>query len=169
VNLEIVIQGRSRSLRLEHDPEQGTFICELDGKTLKGSARLIESGILSLIIGGDSYLCVLDQTSEEASVLVNGKRYGFLLDDPRSLKKKHAGGSSHSGPMSIKASMPGRVIRVLVESGDQVSAKQGILVIEAMKMQNEIKAPRGGKILELRAVPGATVNAGDVLAVIEQT
>jgi biotin carboxyl carrier protein len=63
--------------------------------------------------------------------------------------------------------MPGKVVRVLVEVGQQVEAGQGVVVVEAMKMQNELKSPKAGTVTELRAKPGSTVNAGDVLAVIE--
>jgi len=63
--------------------------------------------------------------------------------------------------------MPGRVIRVLVESGQEIGAGQGLIVVEAMKMQNEMKSPRAGRVVEVRAAAGATVSAGDVLVVIE--
>jgi biotin carboxyl carrier protein len=63
--------------------------------------------------------------------------------------------------------MPGRVIRVLVESGQEIGAGQGLIVVEAMKMQNEMKSPRAGRVAEVRAAAGATVSAGDILVVIE--
>ncbi len=63
--------------------------------------------------------------------------------------------------------MPGRLVRVLVARGDAVAAHQGVVVIEAMKMQNELKSPKNGKVAELRVAPGDTVSAGDVLAVIQ--
>jgi biotin carboxyl carrier protein len=67
----------------------------------------------------------------------------------------------------IKASMPGRVVRVLAERGVEVEAHQGVVVIEAMKMQNELKSPKAGMVVEMRVLAGDTVSAGDVLAVIE--
>ncbi len=68
--------------------------------------------------------------------------------------------------MTLKASMPGRVVRVLVEWGAQIEAHQGVVVIEAMKMQNELKSPKAGKVVELKVSAGDTVGAGDVLAII---
>ena len=65
------------------------------------------------------------------------------------------------------ALMPGRVIRVLVEAGQQVEAGQGLIVVEAMKMQNEMKAPRAGRVASVKAEAGAAVSAGDILMVIE--
>ena len=63
--------------------------------------------------------------------------------------------------------MPGKVVRVLVAQGDQVEAGQGLVIVEAMKMQNELKAPRAGKVVAVAAAAGATVNAGEILATIE--
>ncbi|MDQ3806105.1 MAG: biotin/lipoyl-binding protein, partial [Acidobacteriota bacterium] len=67
----------------------------------------------------------------------------------------------------ISAQMPGRVVRVLVEAGQEVEAGQPVVVVEAMKMQNEMKSPKAGAVAEVRARDGATVNAGDVLVIIE--
>jgi biotin carboxyl carrier protein len=63
--------------------------------------------------------------------------------------------------------MPGKVVRVLLNAGDEVASRQGVLVVEAMKMQNEVQSPKTGKIAEIKVSEGQTVNAGDVLAVIE--
>ena len=65
------------------------------------------------------------------------------------------------------APMPGKVVRLLCAAGDQVTAGQGVAVVEAMKMQNEVQSPKAGQVLELRVREGQTVNAGEVLAVIE--
>ncbi len=85
--------------------------------------------------------------------------------DGRSGAPRAAAGSS--GAHRVTAPMPGRVVRVLVQVGDQVTARQGLIVIEAMKMENELTAPRGGRVREVTAAPGAAVEAGRVLVVIE--
>ena len=90
------------------------------------------------------------------SVTVNGRR------------SAHAEAGAHGhGQASITAPMPGRVVRVLVEPGDEVSARQGVIVVEAMKMENELKAPRDGVVKQLHAAEGAAVEAGEELARIE--
>ena len=71
------------------------------------------------------------------------------------------------GPRKLVALMPGKVVRVLVEEKAEVEAGQGVIVVEAMKMQNEIKSPKQGRVVKIVAQVGASVNAGDVLAVIE--
>ena len=75
--------------------------------------------------------------------------------------------NTDKGSVEIVAAMPGKVIRVLTEVGSPVATGTGIVVVEAMKMQNEMKSPKMGKVISISATPGATVNAGDVLAVIE--
>jgi biotin carboxyl carrier protein len=76
-------------------------------------------------------------------------------------------GETRSGPAAVTAPMPGRVVQVLVKTGDQVSARQGLLVIEAMKMENELRAPHAGTVKEIRAGQGALVEAGAIVVVLE--
>jgi biotin carboxyl carrier protein len=90
------------------------------------------------------------------SVTVNGRR------------SAHAEAGAHGpGQASISAPMPGRVVRVLVQPGDEVSARQGVIVVEAMKMENELRAPRAGRVKEVSVAAGMSVEAGRILAVIE--
>jgi biotin carboxyl carrier protein len=87
--------------------------------------------------------------------------------DPRR-RSGQRGRHGLGGSQQVISPMPGRVVRLLVAQGDEVSAGQGLVVVEAMKMQNELKAPRDGRVLTLTAREGATIAAGEVLAVIEE-
>lgn len=89
------------------------------------------------------------------------------LTDPKRLRGSTSAGQSADGAAEIKTAMPGKLVRVLVEEGAPVKQGEGVLVVEAMKMQNEMKAPKDGTVKEIRFTEGATVNAGDILAVIE--
>ncbi len=113
--------------------------------------------------GRRQYRCVLDGDG----VVIGGRRYGFEVFDPRSLQGRRGGGAGAEGPRPVKAPMPGRVVRVLVEAGDDVTEGQGVVVIEAMKMQNELKSPKGGRVARIGVAVGDTVGAGDVLVVVE--
>lgn len=100
---------------------------------------------------------------------ISAKEHQFDIEivDPKRLRgsgsdAEHAGGSAE-----IKTAMPGKVVRVLVASGDTVAKGDGVIIVEAMKMQNEMKAPKDGTVREIKAAEGQTVNAGDVLVVIE--
>jgi len=86
--------------------------------------------------------------------------------DPRSALRK-AAQQGHVGTVELRAPMPGKVVKVLASEGAEVQANQGILVMEAMKMQNEIKSPKQGVVKRIGVKEGAAVNAGDVLAVVE--
>jgi biotin carboxyl carrier protein len=105
--------------------------------------------------------------SEEFTVHINGKSHRLSIHDEKRLQR----GTKHSreavGRVTIAAPMPGKVVRLLVKSGDNVEAGQGLIVVEAMKMQNEMVSPRAGKVAEITVIPGDTVNSGDVLIVIE--
>jgi biotin carboxyl carrier protein len=89
-----------------------------------------------------------------------------LVRDPRSLRRKRAG-LAEAGEQKLTASMPGKVVRIIANLGDQITAGQGVLVIEAMKMQNEVRSPKDGQLKKLLVRQGANVVAGEVLAIIE--
>ncbi len=89
------------------------------------------------------------------------------VTDPRVWRGRRHGALEVEGRQQVTAPMPGKVVRVLVSEGDAVEAGQGLLVVEAMKMQNEIRSPKNGKVEKLLAREGLAVNAGDVLAWVE--
>ncbi len=122
----------------------------------------VEPGVYSVIAGGDSFEARV--TGNRISVA--GHIFQFEIDDPRKWKRSSSSGGAQ-GRVSITASMPGKVIRVLVGPGDEVIEGQGIVVVEAMKMQNELKAPRNGRVLTIDVKANDSVNAGAVLATIE--
>ena len=99
-------------------------------------------------------------------VWVNGRRLSMEVLDPRDLRPGQGATANH-GRQEIAASMPGKVMRVLVSAGDAVEEGQGLIVVEAMKMQNEMKSPKAGRVVEVRARPDATVGAGEILIVVE--
>jgi biotin carboxyl carrier protein len=110
------------------------------------------------VVGGDT---------GDYDVRVGSADYKVVLRDPRRLRASDLAGSHGEGSAQIVAPMPGKLVRVLVETGAEVEAGQAIVVVEAMKMQNELKAPRAGIIRSLTAAEGSAVTAGQLLAVIE--
>jgi acetyl/propionyl-CoA carboxylase alpha subunit len=141
----------------------GVLECVVDGGAIAADARMLQPGVMSLLIEGRQYRCVLDGDG----VLIGGRRFAFEVNDPRSLQGRRGAGVGAAGPRAIKAPMPGRVVRVLAAVGDEVAEQQGVIVIEAMKMQNELKSPKAGKVVRVAVAVGDTVGAGDVLVVIE--
>jgi biotin carboxyl carrier protein len=171
MKVDLEIDGRIRTLELE-PAQNGQYRVTLDGQPLDVQAQLLRPGVLSLVVDGRSYRVVREDDAPAgngggSAVEFAGRRFPYNVEDPRSLKARRARGGDADGPRVIKASMPGRVVRVLAGRGEAVEAHQGIVVIEAMKMQNELKSPKAGTVAEMRVAAGDTVSAGDVLAVIE--
>lgn len=146
----------------------GEMKCAVDRRAMRVDARLLAPGVISLLLeNGRQVHCVLDSSPEGDAVIVDGRRVEFVVSDPRSLGAGRGAGAGADGPRAVKAPMPGRVVRVLVAVGDEVAAQQGLVVIEAMKMQNELKSPKAGRVARLGAGVGETVQAGEVLLVVE--
>lgn len=156
------VDGQRRKVELPA-ATGGVLECAVDGRPVRADARMLEPGVMSLVVEGRQYRCVLDGDG----VWIGNRRYEFAVDDPRSLQGRRSAGGGTEGPRAVKAPMPGRVVRVLATVGDEVAEGQGVVVIEAMKMQNELKSPKAGRVARLAVAAGDTVGAGDVLAVVE--
>jgi biotin carboxyl carrier protein len=170
MTLWLDINGRLRQVELPPEPRTGEITCTVDGRAFRIDARALAPGLLSLLLldpPAQQLRCLLDTSSEGDAAILNGQRIPFAVDDPRSLRARRGAGAGADGPRAVKAPMPGRVIRVLVAVGDEVAAHQGLVVIEAMKMQNELKSPKAGRIARVAAQEGETVQSGDVLVVVE--
>jgi biotin carboxyl carrier protein len=157
VKYEIVIDGKAATLSLAG----GRIVFQ--GVERDYSAAPAGDGAWSILIDGRSYSVEL---FGEGEVSVNGRMFRVEAFDPRGPRGRRVAGE-RPGPHVIASSMPGRVVRVLVTEGQQVAAGQRLIVVEAMKMQNEMKAPRAGRVASVKAEAGATVSAGDILVVIE--
>ena len=143
---------------------------EVDGKPVPADIRTLSPGVLSILLAlpdgtTRSFRCIAD-AGDDPAVLIDGRRIPYRIADPRSLRAVSAS-ATQSGPRPLKSPMPGRIVRVLVGPGETVEAGQGCVVIEAMKMQNELKAPKAGVIARLSATVGETVAAGATLLIIE--
>jgi biotin carboxyl carrier protein len=155
-----------KNYRLELECGNGQLSCRLEGRSIEADAVLIRRGELSLRLGNECYNVKCEQSAGELKIWVG--QDGFIVEvrDPRSLR----GGSRDDDEHGIKkliAPMPGKVVRILVEQGAQVEAGTGIMVVEAMKMQNEVKSPKKGIVQKLMVSQGEAVNAGDILGIVE--
>jgi biotin carboxyl carrier protein len=162
---EVIVDGKPRRLELER--EERVWKCRLDGKEIVVDAVLVRPDVLSLLADGRSYEIKREQTATDLHLWVRNTRFEVELRDPRSLRARRDGAGDESGPRKLVCPMPGKIVRVLVAEKSEVEAGQGIVVVEAMKMQNEIKSPKKGVVQKILAAQGANVNAGDVLAIVE--
>jgi acetyl/propionyl-CoA carboxylase alpha subunit len=154
---EVIVDGRTVRLeveggRIKYETLEGEFVVAPLGP-----------GRFSVLLNGRSYGVVLGSPGE---VLVNGRALRIEVFDPRDLRAG-AGARANHGRQEIAAPMPGKIVRVLVSAGQSVEEGQGLVVVEAMKMQNEMKSPKNGRVAEVRTSAESTVAAGDVLVVIE--
>jgi biotin carboxyl carrier protein len=161
----VTAEGKAHLLELKL--AEGEWRCRLDDRDVSVDAVLINADILSLMIDGESFVARRDISGGVQRIFVNGVVQQVGLEDPRSFRNRRDAGSRAHGPQTITASMPGKIVQLLATVGEAIHQGQGIVVIEAMKMQNEIRSPRDGMILKLPAREGTNVNAGEVLAVIE--
>jgi biotin carboxyl carrier protein len=137
-------------------------------RTLDVDAVHLHAGSLSLLAGTRSARCDIDADAEgNFRVLLGDEVYPLqILDERRHRMRKAAGSFSLEGPQRIDAPMPGKIVRVLVKEGDSVQEGQGLVVVEAMKMENELRSPKAGVVKELHAQEGQPVEAGAKLAVV---
>src|SRR5579864_3498701 len=161
---DISIDGKQYRLDLEQ--VDGRWACRVDGREVDVDAVLARPNVLSLRIGNRAYEVKCERVGGEMHVWVGSQRFAAEVRDPRSLRSRVRAVDEH-GPRKLIAPMPGKVVRVLVSQGTAVEAGAGVLVVEAMKMQNEVKSPKKGTIQKILVSEGAAVNAGDVLAIVE--
>jgi biotin carboxyl carrier protein len=144
----------------------GRFRVMIGDQVWDVDARLTPQGICSLLIGGISYVADVTDADGITVVEVGGERYEVRVEEEsRHIIRTRAGGGEHGGQV-VKAPMPGRVTHVAVQVGDTVVAGATLLVIEAMKMENEFKAKAAGTVKEVRVEAGQAVNPGDVLLIV---
>jgi biotin carboxyl carrier protein len=173
---EISVAGKIYQVEIELLPLAGSpgraaaemaYRVRLDGREIAVDCLPLGETALSLIVNGESFDIRCQRTAEGLQVAVRGSLYECLVRDPRSLRNRKRAGLVDSGEQRLTASMPGKVVRIIATVGDHISAGQGILVIEAMKMQNEVRSLRDGQLKKLLVGQGANVGAGEVLAIIE--
>jgi biotin carboxyl carrier protein len=139
----------------------------IDGVERVVDAQLITGNLWSVLYGNGSFeVDVTRLPAEEYEVLIKGDCHKFTLMNEQRRAMIRAGGKGSAGKAMLTSPMPGKVVKLLVAEGQEVEAGQGVIVVEAMKMENELKSPKAGVVTELKAVEGAAVENGAPLAVV---
>ncbi len=170
---QIEVGGRVRQVEL-----RGSDVI-LDGERMNIDVAQYDGGFSILVpagadsggaVCGRSYdVSVIERGSDELQVYVNGRACLAKALTPGRSTRVGSGAPmpSAAGPQKVVAPMPGRIAKVLVKVGDTVTARQGLVVVEAMKMENELRSSRAGVVVDVRAVEGARVESNAVLVVVE--
>jgi len=171
MKLRTQLAGSDHEVSLDlHDSDAGVTAADVDGRQYEVEIRELTGGQYLLVVGSRVYRTRIENrgdTTGEFQVSFRAQAYDITVVDPRRLRNAQTGAALDAGIAQIISPMPGKVVRVLVEAGAEVAAGDGIVVVEAMKMQNEMKSPKAGTVVSINADAGTTVSAGDVLAVIE--
>ena len=160
MKLRVDLDGQTHNLELRG----AEYV--LDDASGYASVEQINPGVFSILLGSKSFRVNVAELGDQLEVVgTDGVPRLLSIADPRD-RMASSEGSSAKGPAVIRAQMPGKIIKVLVEIGAAVEAGQGLIVVEAMKMQNEVKAPKAGVVSKIMTTADATVAAGETLIVV---
>ena len=176
MSVDVMVNGRTWTIGLEPVGEKGELAVTIEGRTRVVDASWIDPDTLSLLDGGTAREIRFHRRGDngatgveiggtlyEAVVLKRGREEFSFPGRRKTPPAALSGGGRHE----VKSPMPGRVVRVLVGVGDRVAQRQPVIVVEAMKMENELRTSTGGTVREVAVVPGAAVETGTVLVVVD--
>jgi biotin carboxyl carrier protein len=153
-----------RTARVEVRESQGRYRVTIGERILDLDLITTGPSDVSVLLDGASYDLSLEKTAEGFAVVIRGDRFDVDLKD--AVKGAVLGKPVPTGPLKLSAPMPGKIVKVLVAVGDAVEPGRGVLVMEAMKMENELKASRSGTVREIKVKEGQAVEMGALLLVI---
>ena len=170
MKIEVRLTGpsgkESRVVELERDANGWRVLC--DGQPVAADAVEVAPHTFSILVRGQSFEVRVAPSAEGKLKLQTGaQELTAEVIDPRAWSGRRQGSAEAAGRQQIVAPMPGKVVRLLVKAGEQVEAGQGLFVVEAMKMKNELRSPKSGTVERVLAKEGQTVNAGEILAWVE--
>jgi biotin carboxyl carrier protein len=165
--LVITAEGRDRTVTVDGPSADGRFRVWVDGAEQEVDARALRPGTWSLVIAGRSYVVDLDRRRAGIAASIGDSEAMLRVEDALHKRLAAAGGTRTTARgESIRAPIAGKVVKVLVALGDHVAAGAAVIVLEAMKMENELAAERGGKVSAIHKAAGQAVDTGDLLVEI---
>jgi biotin carboxyl carrier protein len=165
MKLKAIVGEREEDVLLKL--EDGRVSAEIGDRIYNLDVREIEPDSYMFFLNANVHECRVKASKSSFDVRLHGRSYSVTIVDLKRLRSGQNSDRHHYGVAEIVAPMPGKVVRVHTEAGATVEKGVGVVVVEAMKMQNELKSPRAGIVVSINVEPGDTVNAGDVLAVVE--
>lgn len=166
IRLVAVADGSEYMLEVPSNQGSPDWNCRIGDKEVRADVREVEPDIYSILLGSRSFEVQIEKGDGRVYASVNGRHLSVEIRDPRRMVRG-AAGINLAGPRTICSPMPGKVVRVLVAEGDEVEAGRGLLIVEAMKMQNEIKSPKAGRVAAIHVSQGSAVGGGEAMMVVE--
>jgi len=168
MKLAIEFGEKTRTIEIgsEAAGANGRVLYAVDGRAIEADAIEVAPGTYSILIGGNSFEARVERDGAAMRITVGGHEYAARIHDPRQWRRNRGATAEAEGRQNVIAPMPGKVVRVLVRAGEAVEAGKGVVVVEAMKMQNEVRSPKSGKVERVLISEGQTVAAGEVLAIV---
>jgi biotin carboxyl carrier protein len=167
MKLRVEAEGREYLLELRRNGTLAEY--EISGALSTAGQASIEDiapGVISVLEGTRSFVVRLVQSPDSLEAWVENRCFRLLISDPRD-SSGNMRSATRAGPQEVRALMPGKVVKLLISCGDEVQEGSGLVVVEAMKMQNELRSPKDGRIVRIHVVEGAAVAAGEALIVVE--
>jgi len=166
-DVQLTSSNGEKKFSVELDRDVMGWRASIDGRPLAIDAVEVSPHTISILLDGHSFeISVAPFPDGKLKIQTRAQEFTAEVADPRAWSGRHHGSVEAQGRQQIVAPMPGKIVRVLVQAGDRVEAGQGLLVVEAMKMQNEIRSPKSGTVERVLASEGQPVNAGEILCVI---
>jgi biotin carboxyl carrier protein len=162
MKLQAELNNEKHEIEIKRDGEK--VFARIDDREYNLEASEVEPNVYLLKNDNQIYQIYV---APNGMVNLGNHQFEISITDPKRLRGSNAAGANATGISEIKTAMPGKLVRILTEIGAEIKQGDSVLVVEAMKMQNEMKAPKDGIVKEIRFAEGATVNAGDILAIIE--
>jgi len=165
MNLDVLVGNKEYSVEIEK--REKSFLIRIDGEEFDVDATLLKKELYSLLISNKSYLTNIKSEGNKFIVDLNGESFEIEVLDEAAKRMAQKRKDTTQGGQIIKAPMPGKIVKILVKEGEEVEPGTGMIVVEAMKMENELKSSSKGIVKEIAVEEGITVNAGDTLIVVE--
>ena len=163
---DVIIDGTPH--RVELEAQGGSWLCRVDGEEIVVDAAFTARDVISMLVNNRAHEIKREYSMMgDTHIIIGSERFAAEVRDPRSLRSRRAEAGVGEGPQKILAPMPGKVVRLMVAEKDEVEAGQGLLVVEAMKMQNEIKSPKKGRVQKVMVAEGSNVNPGETMAIVD--